>query len=103
MITRIISLPTTESICIDLGHKSVASENDLLHRVSFLNAPDLKSVSHSEEHMVLECANSHEFKIGDVLYALPYHICPTVALYKFANCIDDNHLQGRWEITARER
>ena len=35
---------------------------------------------HSEEHLVLETPRAAEFKIGDVLYGVPWHICPTVAL-----------------------
>jgi D-threonine aldolase len=103
VLTRIISLPTATKICIDLGYKSIASENDLQHRLSFLNAPNLKPVSHSEEHMVLEAGKNHNFKIGDVLYAVPFHICPTVALYQYAVVVDKNKINDRWEIIARNR
>ncbi|GAA4749806.1 D-TA family PLP-dependent enzyme [Flavisolibacter ginsenosidimutans] len=103
LVTRIISLPAKDKICIDLGHKSVASENALVKRVFFLNAPELQAVSHSEEHMVLAVKEGHSFKIGDVLYALPYHICPTVALYKLAVTSNKGRIEGEWEITARDR
>ncbi|RYZ63064.1 MAG: D-TA family PLP-dependent enzyme [Chitinophagaceae bacterium] len=103
VMTRVISLPAEDKICIDLGHKSIASENDLLHRVFFLNAPHLKPCSHSEEHMVLTADLQHGFGIGDVLYAVPYHICPTVALYKKAYCIHSNETIGEWQILARDR
>jgi len=52
-VTRVISLPGINRICTDLGHKSVAAENELSKRVFFLNAPDLRPVSQSEEHLVL--------------------------------------------------
>ncbi len=78
VLTRIISLPDETKICIDLGYKSIASENELQYRVFFLKAPYLKPVSQSEEHMVLDAGKGHGFNIGDVLYALPVHICPTV-------------------------
>jgi D-serine deaminase-like pyridoxal phosphate-dependent protein len=103
VLTRVISLPAKNKICIDLGYKSIASENDLQHRVFILNAPHLKPVSHSEEHMVLDAGAGHGFKIGDILYALPVHICPTVALYKHAVCISHGDVSGKWEITARDR
>ena len=103
VLTRVISLPDETKICIDLGYKSIASENDLLNRVFFLNAPALKPHSHSEEHMVIDAGVDHGFKIGDVLYALPVHICPTVALYNHGIAINSGKIVGSWEIAARER
>ena len=103
VLTKVISLPADDKICIDLGYKSIASENDLQHRVYFLNAPDLFPYSHSEEHMVIEAGVNHGFKVGDILYALPYHICPTVALYDRAVCIREGVMDNSWEITARDR
>ncbi|HTF19161.1 MAG TPA: alanine racemase, partial [Chryseolinea sp.] len=37
VITRVVSLPKPGVICVDLGHKAIASENPIDKRVSFLN------------------------------------------------------------------
>jgi D-serine deaminase-like pyridoxal phosphate-dependent protein len=103
VITRIISLPGKTKICTDLGHKSVASENELNNRVVFLNAPDLKPVAQSEEHLVVEANENHSYKIGDVMYALPVHICPTAALYERALVVENNEVITEWETIARDR
>lgn len=103
LVTRIISLPDATKLCLDLGHKSVASENELSRRVYFLNAPDLKPVGHSEEHLVVEAGPGHSWKIGDVLYGLPIHICPTVALYERLITIEDGKTSGEWKVIARDR
>ena len=103
VVTRVVSLPDDTRICVDLGHKSVASENVLDKRVTFLNAPQLKPVSHSEEHLVLEAGLNHDFKIGDVLYGVPHHICPTVALYERAITIQNEKTSGQWRNIARDR
>ena len=103
LLTRIVSLPTATHICTDLGHKSVAAENELSKRVFFLNANDLKPVGQSEEHLVLEAPEDHKHRIGDVLYALPYHICPTVALYERVFTVEDGAVTGEWRNTARDR
>ena len=103
VIARVISLPDKTKICLDLGHKSIASENELNNRVYFLNAPNLKFISHSEEHLVAEAGAKHTFKIGDVLYGMPFHICPTVALYEKASTIENNKISGEWENIARKR
>lgn len=103
LITRVISIIDENTICVDLGHKSVASENDLQKRIHFLNAEGLKPVSQSEEHLVLENTNNIPLKIGDVLYGLPYHICPTVALYDSVHVIKDNLAIDKWKNIARDR
>lgn len=103
VITRIISMPEPTKLCLDLGHKSVAAENDLQNRVVILNAPDLKPISQSEEHLVVEAPPSHRYKIGDVFYVLPVHICPTCALYEKAIAIEDGVAVNEWPIIARNR
>jgi D-serine deaminase-like pyridoxal phosphate-dependent protein len=103
LVTRIISLPSPTKICTDLGHKSVAAENEINRRVFFLNDADLKPVSQSEEHMVCEVGKDHRYKTGDVLYGLPYHICPTVALYERVYVVEDGKIMGEWKNVARDR
>jgi D-serine deaminase-like pyridoxal phosphate-dependent protein len=103
IVARIISKPAPNVVCIDLGHKAIASENILPDRVSFLNAPNLKPIGHSEEHMVLQVEDDKEFQVGDVLYGVPYHVCPTVALHD-QSAIVENHLVVKyWETLSRNR
>ncbi|GAC1551467.1 MAG: D-TA family PLP-dependent enzyme [Mucilaginibacter sp.] len=103
VVSRVISLPSGTKICLDLGHKSVAAENELPKRVYCLNASDLVMISQSEEHLVAEAGPGHKYKVGDVLYGLPYHICPTVALYERAFTIENNQTAGEWKNIARDR
>ena len=103
VLCRVISLPDENKICIDLGHKSIASENELQKRVYFPDYPDLKPFGQNEEHMVIEVAKGHSFKIGDFMYALPIHICPTVALYDRAIIVKDGEVIDTWKVIARDR
>ena len=103
VLARVISQPAANKICIDLGHKSIGAENELNKRVYFLNAPEFKFISQSEEHLVAETIPGHSFKPGDVLYGIPYHICPTVALYERAHTIENNKMSGEWKTIARDR
>lgn len=103
LVTRVISTPGDTMICLDLGHKGVAAENPLPNRAYFMDAPALKPVSQSEEHLVLDAGPNHGYKVGDVLYALPFHVCPTVALYERAYVVEDNHITGEWKTIARDR
>jgi D-threonine aldolase len=102
VLTRVISKPGDHRLCLDLGHKSIAAENP--HpRVQFPELPDAKAVAHSEEHLVIETARAGEFAVGDSLYGIPWHICPTVALHSTAVVVRDGRATGHWSITARER
>ena len=102
VITRVISIVDERTITTDLGHKSVAAENPL-PRVHFLNTPGATPVGQSEEHLVLKVEDSSQFKIGDVLYGVPVHICPTVALYGKAKVIENNEANATWKVIARDR
>ena len=102
LLTRVVSKPTPNRLCLDLGHKAVASE--MPHpRVVFLDLDDAQPVMHSEEHLVLETPRADAFAIGDVLYAIPWHICPTVALHSEAVIVSDGCAVDRWKVVARDR
>lgn len=103
VITRIVSLPDDTKLTVDLGHKAIAAENKLNRRVFFLNARELTPVSQSEEHLVLEAGAAHNYHIGDILYGLPIHICPTCALYEKAAIVENQAYTGEWKIISRDR
>lgn len=103
VVSRVISLPDETKLCLDVGHKSVSAENELSKRIYFLNAPELEMVGQSEEHLVVDAGEGHHYKIGDIMYGLPYHVCPTVALYERAITIEDGKISGEWKNIARNR
>jgi len=103
VIARVISKPSTDIICVDLGHKAIASENALTERVYFLNAPNLQPVGHSEEHLVIKIPDGKVYNVGDVLYGVPFHICPTVALHDSVVVVRDNKAIDRWNNLSRNR
>lgn len=103
LVTRVISKPKEGIITIDLGHKSVAAENPIDKRVKFLNLSDYELLSQSEEHGVLSVKNWENLKVGDVLYGIPYHICPTINLHDNVSVIVDGRKNEQWNITARAR
>jgi D-serine deaminase-like pyridoxal phosphate-dependent protein len=102
VLTRIVSKPGPNLLCLDLGHKALGSE--MPHpRVQFLNLPEYNAVTHSEEHLVVETRHANQFNIGDCIYGVPRHICPTVALYSAAVVIENQKVVGSWKVAARER
>lgn len=103
LFTRIISKPAEGIITIDLGHKAVAAENPIDKRVRFLNLEGYELLSQSEEHGVLQVSNWEELGVGDVLYGIPYHICPTVNLYEEAYVVQEGRVEDSWEVLGRKR
>ncbi len=101
ILTRVVSIPSPGRYCIDLGHKAVSAEMALEKRVRLVGLPDVQIIGHSEEHMVI--TTSTLLRIGDTLYALPHHICPSVALHEFALAIEEGLVVDRWPIEARKR
>lgn len=102
LLSRVISKPIGGRLCLDLGHKAVASEMPQ-PRVQFLNLPNANIVMHSEEHLVVEVQESKRWQVGDVIYSIPWHICPTVALHDQVHVVSQGRAQGTWEVAARTR
>ena len=102
LLTRVVSKPAPNRLCLDLGHKAVASESPP-PRVQLLEIPDALAVLHSEEHLVIETAHADAFPIGAALHGIPRHVCPTVALHSEAWWIEGGIARERWPILARAR
>jgi D-serine deaminase-like pyridoxal phosphate-dependent protein len=104
VLTRVISKPGRDRLCLDLGYKAVAAEMPLEQRVHFPLLHDVDWVSQSEEHLVVSSDNTASFSIGDALVGYPLHICPTVALHAEAHVVVGGRATGeRWRVAARDR
>lgn len=102
LLTRVISRPGSNRLCLDLGHKAVASE--MPHpRVIFPQLPDSRAVGHSEEHLVLETERAAGFPVGTVIYGIPWHVCPTVALHNAIFLVKNGRTVDEWQVVARAR
>lgn len=104
LLTRVVSHPGKDLVCLDLGHKAVAAENPLDRRVVFPDLPEVRFLSQSEEHLVVTLPGHSTCPIGSEVIGIPIHVCPTVALYQRARIIrEDRVTDEEWEITARDR
>ena len=98
---RVISKPAN-NVCLDLGYKSIAAE--MAHpRLSFLNLEVNSTLNHSEEHLVVSTGSSQELLVGDLVYALPIHVCPTIALHERVYAVRDSKVIETWKVVARKR
>lgn len=106
VLTRVVSKPSANRLCLDLGHKAIAAENPLERRVRLPGLPaDVQFIGHNEEHLVVETSAAADLSIGDALIGIPVHICPTVALHMEAVLIGEDGVPtgGSWKIAARDR
>ena len=102
VLTRVISKPSGRILCLDLGHKAIASESP--HpRVELLGLSDARFIGHSEEHLTIETDRAGDYPVGSVLYGIPWHICPTVALHQEAVVIRNGRAEEHWQVVARAR
>ena len=52
---------------------------------------------------MIETPAAGRFGPGDEVYAVPTHICPTVAMHRQAYVVEDGRVTGTWDIVARDR
>ena len=103
LLTRVISKPQGNRITLDLGYKAVASDSPAGKRVVFPKLPGAEQVLQNEEHLVLETDKAGDYKVGDELIGIPWHVCPTSALHASAYVVEEGRVTGEWEVTARNR
>jgi len=103
LLSRVISKCESNRLTLDLGYKAVSGDQPAGGRCHVLNISDAKEVGHSEEHLVIETAQADSFEVGDVVYALPAHVCPTVALHSHLQVVENGAVVASWAVTARDR
>ena len=103
LLTRVISRPTDRRITFDLGYKAVASDPPVGKRCTLLDVPEYEPILQNEEHFVVETPAAAQFQAGDVVYAVPTHICPTCAMHKQAYVVANGKVTGSWDIVGRDR
>ena len=102
LMCRVISKPTPDRLCLDLGHKAVAAEMPQ-PRVKLMGLEDASLVSQSEEHLVVQTPRAADYKVGDVVYGIPRHICPTMALHSDVWAVHGGVADESWPVVARSR
>jgi len=104
LFTRVVSRPSDSLACLDLGHKAVSAENPISRCVQFPDHPDLRFRSQSEEHFLVEVSDNSILPVSTELVGVPWHVCPTVALYDAVWIVRDGKITSeRWAIEARNR
>lgn len=102
VLTRVVSTPGPDCFTIDAGYKSISAEQKVIGLIPEL--PHAVPLFQSEEHWTFRMEEGFQSKrppVGTVLYVIPWHICPTNALYSRAYVVSGGRLCDTWRITAR--
>jgi D-serine deaminase-like pyridoxal phosphate-dependent protein len=103
VVSRVVSKPLPNRLTTDLGHKAIAADPPAGKRAVLLDVGDYTPALQNEEHFAIDMPRAADWKIGDVIYAVPTHVCPTVALHRRACVVENNRFIGTWEIASRDR
>ena len=103
VLTRVVSRPHTGIVTCDAGHKAVSADAGVPTCV-VVGHLELTPLAPSEEHlpMALERGTPGP-EIGEPLYLLPRHICPTVNNFDCALLVREGHIASVEKVSARGR
>ncbi len=103
VVSTVVSRPAPHLITCDAGHKTVSADSGV-PTCRALGHPRLSPSRPSEEHLPIEVSQSADIlAIGETLYLVPMHICPTVNNFDHALIINDGKIAGVERVTARGR
>jgi D-serine deaminase-like pyridoxal phosphate-dependent protein len=103
VLTRVVSHPHPGIVTCDAGHKTVSADAGI-PTCLVLGHPELTPLSPSEEHLpmaVREGARAPQ--IGDPLFLLPRHVCPTVNNFDEALLVRNGSIESTEKVSARGR
>jgi D-serine deaminase-like pyridoxal phosphate-dependent protein len=103
VLTRVVSHPRAGIVTCDAGHKAVSADAGVPTCV-VVGHPELAPLSPSEEHLPLEVEGGAAGPaVGEALYLLPRHICPTVNNFDEALLVRNGVIESVEKVSARGR
>jgi D-serine deaminase-like pyridoxal phosphate-dependent protein len=101
VLARVVSRPSTGIVTCDAGHKAVSADAGV-PTCLVIGRPELAPRAPSEEHLPLAVQEGAAApQIGEGLYLLPRHICPTVNNFDHALLVRKGAIDSIEEVSAR--
>jgi D-serine deaminase-like pyridoxal phosphate-dependent protein len=101
--TTVVSHPAPGRVTCDAGLKTVSADAGVPTCV-VLGHPELEALKPSEEHLPIAVpAGAQLPAIGEVLYLVPRHVCPTVNNFDHAVVVRGGRIAGVEAVAARGR
>lgn len=103
VLSRVVSHPRMDVACCDGGHKAVSADAGV-PTCLVVGRGELAPQGPSEEHLPMTVASSAAGPaVGDVIYLLPRHVCPTVNNFDCAILVENGKITGVEKVSARGR
>ncbi len=103
VISTVVSHPSERRVTCDAGHKTVSADAGA-PTCAVIGRADLLPLKPSEEHLPIEVALGAETPaIGETLYLVPRHVCPTVNNFDHALIVERGGITGVERVSARGR
>lgn len=103
VISTVVSNPSQGRFTCDAGHKTVSADSGV-PTCAVIGHQEYVPSKPSEEHLPIDVPrDSTPPHIGDTLYLVPKHICPTVNNFDHALLIEGGRIIGVERVTARGR
>ncbi|MCI0525073.1 MAG: alanine racemase [Acidobacteria bacterium] len=103
VVSTVVSHPAPRRFTCDAGHKAVSADAGV-PTCAVLGRPDLQPQGPSEEHLPIDAPQGADLPaVGDYLYLVPRHVCPTVNNFDHAMLVIDGTITGVERVTARGR
>jgi D-serine deaminase-like pyridoxal phosphate-dependent protein len=103
VLTRVVSQPREGIVTCDAGHKAVSADAGVPTCV-VVGHSELTPLSPSEEHLPMALQGGAAGPpVGEALYLLPRHVCPTVNNFDCALLVQDGEIKSVEKVSARGR
>ena len=103
VLTRIVSQPRKGVVTCDAGHKVVSADAGVPTCV-VVGHSELTPLSPSEEHLPMALTGDATGpQIGEALYLIPRHVCPTVNNFDWALLVRHGSVESVEKVSARGR
>ncbi len=100
VVSTVVSHPKPNVITCDAGHKSVSADAGV-PTCTVAGRADMIPLKPSEEHLPIEISSGAVPVIGELLYLIPRHVCPTVNNFDDAVIVENGRAVGVEHVTAR--
>jgi D-serine deaminase-like pyridoxal phosphate-dependent protein len=100
VVSTVVSHPKSNYVTCDAGHKAVSADAGV-PTCAVAGRPDLIPLKPSEEHLPIEVKSGARPAIGETLYLIPRHVCPTVNNFDEAVIVSGGKVIAVERVTAR--
>jgi D-serine deaminase-like pyridoxal phosphate-dependent protein len=100
VVSTVVSHPKSNYLTCDAGHKAVSADAGI-PTCAVAGRPDLTPLKPSEEHLPIEVKGGTRPSIGEALYLVPRHVCPTVNNFDDALIVSGHRVIAIERVTAR--